>query len=57
AKTPVKLNKMSGKESSTTLAFSEQNWGSYTQQYFMSVNRHNHATLKAVIMMANSVLM
>ncbi|KAI5999733.1 hypothetical protein EDC04DRAFT_2546513, partial [Pisolithus marmoratus] len=39
-KTPLKLNRASGKESSTALAFSEQNWGSCTWQYFMSVNRH-----------------
>ncbi|KAI6028140.1 hypothetical protein EDC04DRAFT_2534186, partial [Pisolithus marmoratus] len=38
-KPPLKLNKMSGKELSTVLAFSEQNWGSCTQQYFMLVNR------------------
>ncbi|KAI6009254.1 hypothetical protein BKA83DRAFT_4070689, partial [Pisolithus microcarpus] len=31
-KTPLKLNKASGKESSTVLAFSEQNWGSCMQQ-------------------------
>ncbi|KAI5999621.1 hypothetical protein EDD15DRAFT_2123044, partial [Pisolithus albus] len=57
AKTPLKLNKTSGKESSTALAFSEQNWGSCTRQYFMSVNRRNHAALKEVVTMANSVLM
>ncbi|KAI6100816.1 hypothetical protein EDD16DRAFT_1448330, partial [Pisolithus croceorrhizus] len=33
AKTPLKLNKVSGKESSTALAFSEQNWGACTRQY------------------------
>ncbi|KAI5994967.1 hypothetical protein EDC04DRAFT_2550237, partial [Pisolithus marmoratus] len=38
-KTPLKLNKVSGKESLTVLAFSEQNWGACTQQYFMSVNK------------------
>ncbi|KAI6014755.1 hypothetical protein BKA83DRAFT_4022974, partial [Pisolithus microcarpus] len=38
-KTPLKLNKTSRKESSTALVFSEQNWGSCTQQYFMSINR------------------
>ncbi|KAI6021077.1 hypothetical protein EDC04DRAFT_2549006, partial [Pisolithus marmoratus] len=38
-KTPLKFNRASRKESSTALAFSEQNWGSCMWQYFMSVNR------------------
>ncbi|KAI6098619.1 hypothetical protein EDD16DRAFT_1450519, partial [Pisolithus croceorrhizus] len=56
-KTPLKLNKMSGKESSTALAFSEQNWGPCTWQYFMLVNKCNHAALKEVIKMANTLLL
>ncbi|KAI6021336.1 hypothetical protein BKA83DRAFT_116377 [Pisolithus microcarpus] len=56
-RTPLKLNRTSRKESLTVLAFPEQNWGSCTWQYFMSVNRCDHAALKEVIMMANSVLM
>ncbi|KAI6120234.1 hypothetical protein EV401DRAFT_2171576, partial [Pisolithus croceorrhizus] len=56
-RTPLKLNRTSEKESSTALAFSEQNWGSCTWQYFMSVNRHDHAALKEVITMENLVLM
>ncbi|KAI6029787.1 hypothetical protein BKA83DRAFT_4018049, partial [Pisolithus microcarpus] len=33
ARTPLKLNKSSGKETSTALSFSEQNWGACTRQY------------------------
>ncbi|KAI6112128.1 hypothetical protein EDD16DRAFT_1521590 [Pisolithus croceorrhizus] len=57
ARTLLKLNRTSRKELSTALAFSEQNWGSCTWQYFMLVNRCGHAALKEVITMANSVLM
>ncbi|KAG2111405.1 hypothetical protein BD769DRAFT_1392122 [Suillus cothurnatus] len=32
-KTPLKINKSTGKESSTPLAFSELNWGQYTTDY------------------------
>ncbi|KAI6118056.1 hypothetical protein F5141DRAFT_974302, partial [Pisolithus sp. B1] len=39
ARTPLKLNKSSGRETSTTLSFSEQNWGTCTCQYFMLVNK------------------
>ncbi|KAI6043363.1 hypothetical protein EDC04DRAFT_2553870, partial [Pisolithus marmoratus] len=39
ARTPLKLNKMSGKESSAMLSFSEQNWGACTHQYFMLINK------------------
>ncbi|KAI6114261.1 hypothetical protein F5141DRAFT_982368, partial [Pisolithus sp. B1] len=56
-KAPLKFNKMSGKESSTTLAFSEQNWGPCTWQYFMSVNKHNHTALKEVIKLAHTLLL
>ncbi|KAI6103792.1 hypothetical protein EDD16DRAFT_1445914, partial [Pisolithus croceorrhizus] len=38
-RTPLKLNKPSGRETSTALSFSEQNWGVRTHQYFMSVNK------------------
>ncbi|KAI6111470.1 hypothetical protein EDD16DRAFT_1442680, partial [Pisolithus croceorrhizus] len=40
ARTPLKFNKMSGKESSIALLFSKQNWGSCTCQYFMLINKH-----------------
>ncbi|KAI6040512.1 hypothetical protein EDC04DRAFT_2541216, partial [Pisolithus marmoratus] len=38
-RTPLKLNKTSGKELSATLSFSEQNWGACTCQYFMLINK------------------
>ncbi|KAG2737525.1 hypothetical protein P692DRAFT_20883471 [Suillus brevipes Sb2] len=36
-KTPLKINKSTGKESSTPLAFSELNWGQYTMDYHLSI--------------------
>ncbi|KAI6113945.1 hypothetical protein EDD17DRAFT_1515405 [Pisolithus thermaeus] len=54
ARTPLKLNKLSGRETSTTLSFSKQNWGACTHQYFMSVNKHNSAVLKEVIASASA---
>ncbi|KAI6032281.1 hypothetical protein BKA83DRAFT_4030422, partial [Pisolithus microcarpus] len=38
-RTPLKFNKMSGKETLAALSFSEQNWGTCTHQYFMSINK------------------
>ncbi|KAI6114543.1 hypothetical protein F5141DRAFT_979760, partial [Pisolithus sp. B1] len=32
-RTPLKINKSSGRETSTALSFSEQNWGACTRQY------------------------
>ena len=57
AKTPLKLNRMTGKESSSALAFLEQNWGACTRQYFMSVSRHDHPVLKQIAMMANTLVL
>ncbi|KAG1887391.1 hypothetical protein F4604DRAFT_1675357 [Suillus subluteus] len=36
-KTPLKINKSTGKESSTPLAFSELNWGQFTTDYHLSI--------------------
>ncbi|KAI6110927.1 hypothetical protein EDD16DRAFT_1710592 [Pisolithus croceorrhizus] len=36
ARTPLKLNKSSGKETSTALSFSEQNWGACTPSAFVT---------------------
>jgi hypothetical protein len=36
-KTPLKINKTTGKESSTPLAFSELNWGQFTTDYHLSI--------------------
>ncbi|KAG2137006.1 hypothetical protein DEU56DRAFT_804512 [Suillus clintonianus] len=36
-KTPLKLNKATGKESSVLLSFSELNWGKFTQDYYQSL--------------------
>ncbi|KAI6112329.1 hypothetical protein EV401DRAFT_2074806 [Pisolithus croceorrhizus] len=54
ARTPLKLNKSSGKETSTALSFSEQNWGACTRQYFMSINKRNNAALKEIVVSASA---
>ncbi|KAG1871053.1 hypothetical protein C8R48DRAFT_670619 [Suillus tomentosus] len=36
-KTPLKINKSTGKESNTPLAFSELNWGQFTTDYYSSI--------------------
>ncbi|KIK40196.1 hypothetical protein CY34DRAFT_13858 [Suillus luteus UH-Slu-Lm8-n1] len=36
-KTPLKINKTTGKETSTPLAFSELNWGQFTTDYHLSI--------------------
>jgi len=55
AKTPLKFNKATGKESSVALSFSEQNWGSCTREYFTSVNKRDDATLKEIVSMASAL--
>ena len=52
---PFKFNKVIGKESSTALLFSEQNWGSCTREYLMSINKHDVAMLKEIVSMASAL--
>ncbi|KIM51270.1 hypothetical protein SCLCIDRAFT_143617, partial [Scleroderma citrinum Foug A] len=54
-KMPFKFNKAIGKESSTALLFSEQNWGSCTREYLMSINKRDVATLKEIVSMASAL--
>ncbi|KAL4068687.1 hypothetical protein V8B97DRAFT_2024631 [Scleroderma yunnanense] len=54
-KMPLKINKVTGKESSAGLSFSEWNWGSCTCEYFMSVNKCDVSTLKEIVSMANAL--
>lgn len=54
-KTPLKFNKVTGKESSIALLFSEQNWGSCTHEYFMSINKHDVTALKEIDSMASAL--
>jgi len=54
-KMPFKFNKATGKESSAALLFSEQNWGSCTREYLMSVNKRDVATLKEIVSMASAL--
>ncbi|KAI6042370.1 hypothetical protein EDC04DRAFT_2660085 [Pisolithus marmoratus] len=49
AKMPLKMNKATGKESSTTLMFSEQNCGSHTRQYADAIAKHDDATLCEIL--------
>ncbi|KAI6099444.1 hypothetical protein EDD16DRAFT_1892324 [Pisolithus croceorrhizus] len=56
ARTPLKINKSSGRETSTALSFSQQNWGACTCQYFMSVNKHDEAALKEIIISASAFI-
>jgi len=41
------------KETSTALAFSEQNWGKCTGQYSISVAKRDHIALKEIVTLAN----
>ncbi|KAI5996390.1 hypothetical protein EDD15DRAFT_2365222 [Pisolithus albus] len=43
-KLPIKLNPVSGKESTMMPKFSEDKWGSSTRQYFASIDKRNNAT-------------
>ncbi|KAI6042356.1 hypothetical protein EDC04DRAFT_2600946 [Pisolithus marmoratus] len=44
AKMPLKMNKATGKESTTALMFSEWNCGSHTRQYADAIAKHDDAT-------------
>ncbi|KAL4066553.1 hypothetical protein J3A83DRAFT_4189842 [Scleroderma citrinum] len=55
-KTPLKSKKGSEKELLTILVFSDQNWGSCTRQYFISVAGCDAAELKEVVTMANALV-
>ncbi|KAI6032562.1 hypothetical protein F5J12DRAFT_779047 [Pisolithus orientalis] len=57
AKTPLKLNKVSRKESLSTLAFSKQNWGMSTHNYFTSISKCDDAALSEIIAMAQALIM
>ncbi|KAI6141328.1 hypothetical protein BKA82DRAFT_3941020, partial [Pisolithus tinctorius] len=56
AKTPLKLNKVSRKESSSALAFSEQNWGTSTCDYHASISKRNNAAMSEIIAMAHTLV-
>ncbi|KAI5992851.1 hypothetical protein EDC04DRAFT_2807633 [Pisolithus marmoratus] len=49
AKMPLKMNKATGKESSTALMFSKQNCGSCTRQYADAIAKHDDATLCEIL--------
>ncbi|KAG1722009.1 hypothetical protein EDB19DRAFT_1916954 [Suillus lakei] len=51
-KTPLKINKSTGKESSTPLAFSELNWGQYMTDYHLSIVKHGPKYTMDTIAMA-----
>ena len=52
---PFKFNKAIGKELSTALLFSEQNWGSCTCEYLMSINKHDVAVLKEIVFIMSAL--
>ncbi|KAI6147389.1 hypothetical protein BKA82DRAFT_3953153, partial [Pisolithus tinctorius] len=56
AKTPLKLNKVSGKESLSVLVFSEQNWGTSTHDYHTSISKHNNTAMSEIIAMAHTLV-
>ncbi|KAG2111381.1 hypothetical protein BD769DRAFT_1674374 [Suillus cothurnatus] len=50
-KTPLRLNKATGKESSAQLAFSESNWGTFTRDYYLFLLRRSpNYTVDTIIM-------
>ncbi|KAI6011501.1 hypothetical protein EDC04DRAFT_2765160 [Pisolithus marmoratus] len=49
AKMPLKMNKATGKESSTALMFSKQNCSSCTRQYADAIAKHDDATLCEIL--------
>ncbi|KAI6046552.1 hypothetical protein EDC04DRAFT_2597992 [Pisolithus marmoratus] len=48
-KLPIKLNPVSGKESTTMPKFSEDKWGSSTRQYFALIDKCNNAALCDIV--------
>ncbi|KAG2051936.1 hypothetical protein BDR06DRAFT_854850, partial [Suillus hirtellus] len=52
-KIPLRLNKATGKESSAQLAFSELNWGTFTQDYYLSLLRCGPKYTVDMIIMAH----
>jgi hypothetical protein len=52
-KTPLRLNKATGKESSAQLAFSESNWGTFTRDYYLSLLRRGPNYTADTIIMAH----
>jgi len=49
---PLKLNKATGKESNSTAAFSELNWGTATHDYHLSIKKHGLQYTADIIIMA-----
>ncbi|KAH7923127.1 hypothetical protein BV22DRAFT_1016024 [Leucogyrophana mollusca] len=57
AKTPIKLNKATGKDSSAPLAFSEINWGHATRAYMKSINRHGNDLVVSISNLAHNIVL
>ncbi|KIK93426.1 hypothetical protein PAXRUDRAFT_829018, partial [Paxillus rubicundulus Ve08.2h10] len=51
-KTPLRLNKASGRESTTACTFSEQNWGSITRKLTIAVSRQTTEQVAAILELA-----
>ncbi|KIJ11314.1 hypothetical protein PAXINDRAFT_157348 [Paxillus involutus ATCC 200175] len=56
AKTPLKLNKVSGKESVNALAFSESHWGSSARSYCTAISKHGIDVIEETTTMAHALL-
>ncbi|KAI6008639.1 hypothetical protein EDC04DRAFT_2906932 [Pisolithus marmoratus] len=57
AKMPLKMNKATGKESTTALMFSKQNCGSCTRQYADTIAKHDDATLCEILLGATVLIL
>ncbi len=51
-KTPLKLSKATGKESNSTVAFLELNWGTATHDYYLSIKKRGPQYTADIIIMA-----
>ncbi|KIK74736.1 hypothetical protein PAXRUDRAFT_174838 [Paxillus rubicundulus Ve08.2h10] len=56
-KTPLHLNKVSGRESTTACVFLEQNWGSITKKFTVSVSRRTTEQIATIIELARVTLL
>ncbi|KIM56147.1 hypothetical protein SCLCIDRAFT_133291, partial [Scleroderma citrinum Foug A] len=55
-KVPLKMNKVTGKESSSAPMFSEQNCGSYTCQFVKAIEKHDDTVLHNIIVGATTLV-
>ncbi|KAH7917948.1 hypothetical protein BV22DRAFT_1025439 [Leucogyrophana mollusca] len=56
AKTPLKHNKATGKESGSGLAFSEANWGAATRSYMKAIERRGDEVIIVACNLAHNLV-